>query len=136
MTKTRKRLTHCRRGHEFTPENTYVWTRGNNGRVVRECLQCKNIRASRRKRFPSDEYDRKKLLKRYNLTEQDFASILESQDGVCAICREIPKKTLHIDHDHETGRVRGLLCGSCNWGIGLLKDSEQILARAAKYLTQ
>lgn len=128
----RKRLTHCRRGHKFTPENTYVRTRGD-GRVTHECVQCKKKRRVLRK-----PYDRKKYLTlTYGLTNEDYSIMLNDQNGVCGICEEDPgDRRLSVDHDHQTGRIRGLLCRTCNAGLGMLKDSEQILARATKYLTQ
>lgn len=57
---------------------------------------------------------------RYGVTVEEYAEILRSQDGVCAICHQpcSTGKSLAVDHDHETGRVRGLLCRRCNRGIG------------------
>ena len=59
------------------------------------------------------------------------------QNGRCAICGvpeyELPSR-LYIDHDHETGKVRGLLCPSCNTGLGHLKDDPEVLLRACIYL--
>ena len=76
----------------------------------------------------------KQLLWRYGLTPYSFQSLLDSQSGKCAICSVIPKSRLHIDHNHETGRVRGLLCGNCNMGLGLFKDSKELLNLAKLYL--
>lgn len=63
------------------------------------------------------------------------------QGNKCAICgseetdkRRGKLRALAVDHDHETGKVRGLLCGACNKGIGLLKDDAEILRKAAAYL--
>ena len=72
------------------------------------------------------------LLKtKYGLTFQQFLAILFLQDGVCALCKRLPKKgSLHVDHDHETKRVRGLLCYSCNRfkvGSNTVKDAEAVL---------
>jgi len=55
------------------------------------------------------------LQKKYGLTLTDYDGMLTRQDGLCAICRKPPKKIrLAVDHDHKTGKVRGLLCGFCN----------------------
>jgi hypothetical protein len=57
-----------------------------------------------------------------------------AQNGRCAICMETPDKQLHVDHNHYTGLIRGLLCGKCNAGIGLLKDDSDLCMRATQYL--
>lgn len=64
--------------------------------------------------------------------------MLARQNGRCAICNREPFgrwTTFYIDHDHTTGKVRGLLCQKCNAGIGLLMDSIPILFLAIRYLT-
>ena len=73
-------------------------------------------------------------LKSYGLTPVDYARLLRRQKGVCAICSRPSKIKLAVDHCHSSRRVRGLLCGSCNRGIGLLQDNPNILIMAAKYL--
>lgn len=80
-------------------------------------------------------YRRKHNLKRYGLTVETFDQLLSSQNGLCAICEQTPVNP-HIDHDHETGEVRGILCGNCNTGIGMLKDNSEIVEKAAKYLRE
>lgn len=80
------------------------------------------------------EKDKKKhLLSKYNLTLDAWNNLLLSQNGGCAIC----SKTTHlqVDHDHATGRIRGLLCGNCNRGLGLFGDDVVALAKALSYLT-
>jgi len=63
------------------------------------------------------------------------AGLTRLQSGRCAICGDPPgKRGLHLDHDHLTGIVRGLLCHRCNFGIGLFRDSEELLMRAITYL--
>ena len=61
--------------------------------------------------------------------------MLERQGGRCLVCGATPSKPLHVDHDHETGAVRGLLCGFCNSVLGLALESPEILRRAQIYLT-
>lgn len=81
-------------------------------------------------------------LRRFGLTRDDFLDMLEEQGGVCAICGNPETsrgnhgyiKNLSVDHDHETGVVRGLLCNNCNRAIGLLRDDTSILAAAIAYL--
>lgn len=76
-------------------------------------------------------------LNKYGVTSDDLKRILAKQGGVCAICGSFGGgKRLCVDHDHETGKVRGLLCQSCNKGIGLFKDSSVATRRASDYLKQ
>jgi hypothetical protein len=74
--------------------------------------------------------------KLYKITLEEYGALFFAQCGVCAICSEpaSPDKVLVVDHDHETGKVRGLLCGTCNSAIGLLKDDTEVIVQAALYL--
>jgi Recombination endonuclease VII len=79
---------------------------------------------------------RKSILKRrFGLTEDQLALLLEKQGGVCPICGDpISDQNLNVDHDHSAGHVRGILCARCNRTIGLLRDDPALLRRAAAYL--
>ena len=82
-----------------------------------------------------DKYDARKhraRIKKYGITEEYFQSLLDFQNGVCAICGE-PNPTC-IDHNHETGEVRGLLCQDCNFAIGVMRDNPARFRNAATYL--
>ena len=70
---------------------------------------------------------------KYGITEDIYNSMLIEQDNKCCICENTFSETPHIDHCHSTLEVRGLLCGACNTGIGLLKDDVDSLNRAIKY---
>lgn len=73
---------------------------------------------------------------RYGVDEERFESMLHEHGGRCAICRK-PCGTgtaLSVDHDHESGAVRGLLCRKCNAGIGNLGDDPELVERALRYL--
>jgi hypothetical protein len=79
------------------------------------------------------ERQRRDHLKRtFGLTPEELQTLIASQGGVCAICDD--GKPEHIDHDHETGRIRGVLCGPCNMGLGLFKDDPRRLEAAVDYL--
>jgi hypothetical protein len=81
--------------------------------------------------------DRKSYLKRtYGITLEDYERMLEAHGGVCAICGESrpEERTLHIDHDHESGKIRGLLCFRCNNSLGDLRENYDLFQRAADYL--
>ena len=87
-------------------------------------------------------YRRKWQLRyKYGLSMEQYEQLLNSQRNVCAICGQSETRTfrgivspLSVDHDHDTGKVRGLLCYGCNAGIGRLKDSPSFLTKAAHYL--
>ena len=84
------------------------------------------------------EVDKDRKLKRaYGIGYKEYQTMLEAQNGQCAICGTTEtgkRKAFHVDHDHETGEVRGLLCGNCNSGIGNLRDDIGLLKRAIQYL--
>lgn len=72
-----------------------------------------------------------------DLTLDGYDALFAAQRGVCAICQEPdPRRALHVDHDHATGLVRGLLCGNCNRGIGYLRDNLDRIRTAAQYIAQ
>lgn len=77
----------------------------------------------------------------YGITLKEYDHLLIAQNGVCAICRKAETKmhvdgsfTLSVDHDHVTGKVRGLLCSKCNTGLGCFSDDSLKLRAAADYL--
>jgi hypothetical protein len=74
----------------------------------------------------------------FGLTHEEFDALSAVQRGVCAICGRAPKagKHLHVDHDHDTGAVRGLLCFSCNVGVGNFGNDVDRLERTVDYLGQ
>lgn len=83
--------------------------------------------------------DRENDLKKYGLTIASFSSILASQNGGCAACGGPANgkgQTFHVDHDHNSGEIRGLLCHSCNTALGLMKDNVGRLQCLISYLTQ
>jgi len=77
------------------------------------------------------------IYKNYNVTEEWYMEQLEKQQGSCKICNIIPEKErLCVDHNHDTGEVRGLLCRSCNLLIGHSKEKEKILMKAVDYIKE
>ncbi|MGW7334496.1 endonuclease VII domain-containing protein [Streptomyces sp. NPDC054808] len=72
------------------------------------------------------------LKRHYGLTEAERDQLIADQGGVCCICLTAP--AAHVDHCHETGRVRGVLCFSCNAALGQFKDRPDAIRRAAAYV--
>lgn len=112
-----------------------------------ECRRCYD--RSNRGRFPSEKpdyrrarYDAEKrrryqLKKNFGLTVAQYDEMLREQGGGCAVCGGEPGgrwKNFAVDHDHETGAVRGLLCLACNRAIGLLEDDSSRIRKIADYL--
>lgn len=97
------------------------------------------------KRHP-ERKRRIRLKTEYEMTPADYSAMLMDQGGGCAICgsRECQGDTtnggkkksasLHVDHCHVTGMIRGILCSACNSSIGLMRDSPELLRKAADYL--
>jgi len=79
----------------------------------------------------------RRRLWKYKITKEQFDQMFEDQHGLCAICSgDLLQGTygLAIDHDHDTGKVRGLLCHPCNRGLGQFQDALHLLEHAAEYL--
>jgi hypothetical protein len=85
------------------------------------------------------------LRTKYGLSIDAYASLLKSQKGRCAVCGTLDPQSRNganrpgefaVDHDHETGEIRGLLCNPCNTGLGLFKEDPKRLKKAARYLLQ
>lgn len=80
------------------------------------------------------QYQRKHL---YGLTHEQFEEMLKQQDNKCALCsKSFDETKVFVDHCHNVGNVRGLLCPSCNTALGLIKDDLGWLSKAKKYLTE
>lgn len=76
-----------------------------------------------------------KLLRIYGITLEEYNTLHDKQHGLCAICHNPAKhSSLHVDHDHKTGKVRGLLCHFCNHGLGNFRDNRQYMTNALRYL--
>jgi hypothetical protein len=159
MSKTKR--THCHRGHEYTKESTYI-VPSTGVRQCRECTRInskKNIlgkdardkrnyrRRERRKldmRSPSDNptSKRKSKIQKWGWTIEAFDSTVEEQQGKCAVCLNTltfgdksGKTRACADHKHSSPPIpRGVLCMSCNLGVGNLQDNPDILRAAADYI--
>lgn len=96
-----------------------------------------NVRRSAAKKTPRERYDRW-LQYTYGITIEDYDCILDEQGGVCAVCKTdqpgANKMFFSVDHNHMTGRVRGLLCNDCNFAAGRLQDNYIVAQALADYL--
>jgi hypothetical protein len=109
------------------------------------CKICQNAQNDLRKNNPNSSWMKYskdyKLQERYNIILDEYQNLLKSQNGVCAICGKAESSTnckgkirhLSVDHNHKTGKIRGLLCGNCNLGFGSFKENISILKSAPKY---
>lgn len=107
--------------------------------ICRGCNRSGNTARMRGWRERNPGYNRAEyFVKQYNLTLDEWEAMFDSQDGACAICtRDFDRDNtaaIHVDHNHETGEVRGLLCQKCNLAIGYLQDDSAASRRAAVYL--
>jgi hypothetical protein len=77
------------------------------------------------------------LRNKFGLTPEEYDVLLQAQGGVCALCESPPTPgiSLHVDHDHGTGEIRGLLCVRCNNALGLFREDPDLLRRAAWHVT-
>lgn len=76
------------------------------------------------------------LKRHYRITNKQYHQLLKRQNNHCAICKKLPRKRKHlgVDHDHKTGKIRGLLCENCNKALGMLYEDIKILKQTIKYL--
>jgi plasmid stability protein len=127
----------CKRGHDMNLPNSRHPKQGH-------CMACRHITELKSRNAPHRKaaikaymsgYSRRKL---YGITELDYARMFVEQNGVCAICKEKDSsgKQLAVDHDHETGKIRALLCHGCNLTLGKVKDSVALLEAMITYLKE
>jgi len=100
------------------------------------CRKCNNVRTVKSLGY-KDSVRKAQLKRNYKITPEDYQRMFDSQLGVCRICQQPEsekREYLSIDHDHATGKVRGLLCHDCNLGLGKFKDDTKRLQMAIIYL--
>lgn len=114
--------------HEANPEKRKEqWRRWyeENGEAYKDVLKARHVANPSARKAAS-------LRNKYGIQYEDYLELLEQQGGVCCICGS--DRPEHLDHDHETGAVRGVLCRKCNVGIGHFNDEPRLIEIAAKYL--
>jgi hypothetical protein len=115
----------------LTEENSYLSSRTHHDHICKDCLaeynktryhdNIEKERKRTRDRYHRLNYYDKNLLKIYGITRNEYEALRLKQDNRCAICKRPFEKLPHVDHDHKTGKVRGLLCGDCNRGLGWIE---------------
>ena len=125
----------CLRCQERKPISDFGQSKRKNGSLVRSsyCRSCHSTitTENRKKRFGTIR--NYWLQRRYGITSQEAELMAAGKDGVCPICRK--RRATVVDHCHQTGRVRGLLCDGCNSAIGIIGDTKEALSRAVAYLS-
>ena len=138
-------MKHCKTCNTTKPLSDFGLLRGKPRHICKECKKKES------KQWYEQNKDRKKELSKqykhikkdkdlqsiYGITLEEYNQMLVKQGCRCKICQKSQgdlKRALCVDHDHITGKVRGLLCDTCNRSLGLLKDNVNILERAVKYL--
>lgn len=128
----------CRTCAEPLPLSDFTVHGHKNGKTYyrADCNPCRG--AKRRAAYNPDQQKNQFLRQAYGITLADYDRMAEQQGYKCAICESTDAKSngarFHVDHDHKTGKVRGLLCGPCNTGIGKFRDSTALLISAIEYL--
>ena len=120
-------------GTHYVPKTSYPKPCKNGDIVDVPVKPSKYCPSCHKERKATNRHSQAARLNHYGISEMDFARLVILQEGKCAICKEpVPKPC--IDHDHLTGKVRGLLCDACNAGLGFFKDSQTALLSAIQYL--
>jgi Recombination endonuclease VII len=122
----------CTKCRQEKPASAY-YAKNDRGNAKRGCSRCRECckRDNERSRIP----------RQYGISLEEYTRLIAEQSGVCKVCKGIPDGMksygrLHLDHDHATGKVRGLLCGHCNRALGGARDNPAILRALAVYLEQ
>ena len=124
-----KRCSKCKR---TLPPEAFARSRARRGGLAAYCRECTSV-------YMASGVKRKSRLKTtYGITPEQYDEMLRAQRGVCGACGNPPSKAdkwrLAIDHNHHSGRLRGLLCARCNTALGLLRDDRDVITRLWKYL--
>ena len=121
----------CPAGVGFKPIEDFPKNKANSDGLGGYCKPCHNAKGKatyQRLYGGTREYH---LRRRYGITGADFDAMVEAQGGTCAVCDQKPE---HVDHDHKTGKVRGILCFNCNQALGNVRDDAAVLQGLMDYL--
>lgn len=129
----------CSRCNLSKPIDEYP--RDGQGYRLSKCRPCRNLEARARTRIKkrlrsAEHWFAIDLKRRYGITAEEYLEIERTQEYVCAICKQEDHVRLAIDHDHITGKVRGLLCYHCNRALGMMRDNIEWIENMVAYLKQ
>jgi hypothetical protein len=114
----------------------FVKNRVNQRFCRKQCAKYASRKRTGRKNKEKRRYRWMKL--GINITFNEYRNLLQQQNGKCKICQkhfsEIQNRALQVDHNHNDGKIRGLLCGACNMGLGNFRDDYKLLRKAIEYL--
>lgn len=129
-----KKCTKCNKLKKYEDFNRASKRKDGRREQCRKCEQAYRLSPEvKQMRYERD------LLKKYNLTLNDYNAMFSEQKGCCRICKAHQmnfERPLCVDHNHETGEVRGLLCDKCNRALGLFNDNPALLEEALAYLKE
>jgi hypothetical protein len=129
-------MTYCTNCDSYKPFDDFH--KSKNGPVGRS-FYCKSCSRARDQKYKPTRALRNK--EKYGISGQEYLEMWNAQGGVCAICGNAEMKIhrgtlafLSVDHNHQNGKVRGLLCSTCNAGLGAFRDDRELIAKALDYL--
>ncbi len=132
-----------RRGTSREPRRCLCGSADVAGVGIPVCPDCKKEQRSPAAAQRRKERERRRTLALYGLTQAEYEGLVKRQQNRCAICKTTKvggpptrRGYWHIDHDHVTGQIRGLLCARCNLGLGNFSDDPELLAAAARYVAK
>ena len=117
---------HTKKAEEF-PRNRSSWDG-----LAAYCKPCHNLKMKEIAERLYGSHANFLMMKRYGITIEQKQKMIEAQSGLCLICQKRPAK--HVDHCHKTGKVRGILCFTCNRGLGKFEDDPRLIELAIEYL--
>lgn len=104
-------------------------------KVETACKKCTQIRCKKYRENNPDKYRSSRLKSLYGVNLEQYKAMAKEQENKCKVCN-IETDILCVDHCHETGNIRGLLCKICNKGLGVFKDSPELLRKGASYIEE
>ena len=129
----------CKSCKTFQAESSFYAHNTTSDKLFKTCKSCCRSAEKLRKRdYSAPSRVSSKMKSKYGITLEDYNQMYDLQSGVCKICgqAETNGKRIAIDHNHITGKVRGLLCNHCNIGLGKFFDNPQLLQSAINYLNE
>ena len=138
-----KRTKRCSKCKEIKPKSDFCKNKSRKDGLAYYCKPCKNgmhieyQKTDTAKKNHVDVIRKSHLKSKYGVTQDEYDLNLELQDNACKICKTDASEftsSLHVDHCHETGELRGLLCVSCNSALGQFKDDIELLEDAIDYV--